>query len=53
MNKVQLQALINQDNFTKEEVGKITSVEEIAAILDGGAEHLKDDINFVVFFKQS
>ena len=44
MNKVQLQALINQDNFTKEEVSKITSTEEIAAILDGGAEHLKDDI---------
>ena len=41
MNKIQLQELINQGRFTKEEISKITSIEEIAAILDGGASHLK------------
>ena len=43
MNKVQLQELMNQGRFTKEEVAKNTSLEEIAAIFDGGTNHLKND----------
>lgn len=43
MNKVQLQELMNQGRFTKEEIAKNTSVAEIAAILDGGASHLQYD----------
>ena len=43
MNKIQLQELVNKGTFTKEEISKITSVEEIAAILDSGASHLKQE----------
>lgn len=43
MNKIQLQELVNQQRFTKEEIAKITSIEEIAAILDSGASHLKHE----------